>query len=885
VAAWVSSGASLVPPTATTGAAERVPLGRLVPLPGATGLNGLSASVRAPFLADVARHPATTLRRGSPLDVSLVLRFRDEKRLSSLLAGLAARPRTERGGYLTNEAFDEEFGPSPASVAALSRYLRGQGVSVGRLEGLSLPLHGSAGVIERAFHTSFATAEHAYFTVARPELPSTLAAAVAGTVGFNSLPVAASNVVTGARVGRLRGASVGVDSGAPVAESADSPSDGPSTGAWNLDALGDTYGIGGLIADGDNGSGATVGVYELQPYDPDDVAEFDSYYNLASNVADPSVMSNGTSTAGASSTSNITDVSIPVAGSYFPVASTDASTIASNEGDTEADLDIEQVQSQAPDANIDVYGAENTGSGEWYEWMAMITPAAFVADSGTTPRPVVPMTPPPIITTSWGLCEIEGDSSGLDELFEEAAAQGQTILAASGDAGSEGCESDGQPELGLNYPSASPYVTAIGGTSNQGNGLESAWAPPNSEFSAGYGGGGGLSDVFAEPAWQDAVYPETASSSNPCSASLGEPSTCRASPDISANAGVGENVVAEGGWEVIGGTSAAAPLIAGLLADATTSCTTTGGHLVGGELAPEIDAADGAGGEGTDFTDITTGSNDATGQYGGGKYPATLGYDLATGVGVPIASGFSCPTITTMSEIGGSAGDSIVISGSNLENATIDFGGLEVPTSNATSTSVTVTVPSDQSANPDVAVTAATAFGVSGPASFGYGAYEAGPPATTTSTTTSTTLPPPSPPSTTTTTVAPPTTAPAAIARAGVSGFAPVRAAALHLSASSERVRVAADVIIRVQVPTRAATTVMLELRDGGRWRTLTRLIVSGGAAAVTLDFQSPGAYAMRGLIHLEGAARYSNVDHFEVLARSADEKQPSKNKKISHSS
>jgi subtilase family serine protease len=255
-----------------------------------------------------------------------------------------------------------------------------------------------------------------------------------------------------------------------------------------------------------------------------------------------------------------------------------------------------------------------------------------------------------IVSASYAVCEqaADADFPGLlaseNTLFEQAASQGITVFAASGDTGSEGCDrSNGNgTELGVPDQASQPFVTGVGGTD-----LTSISPRTEVVWNDGYGaGGGGISDTWAMPSWQTGPgVINTYSSGTPCGASSGD---CREVPDVSASAS-GTNpyvVYYDGAWSFNGGTSAATPLWAALLADiesetyvpppVTDPTTTTADRE--GFLNPTFYAAAAAGSTG--FNDITVGNNDWTGAQGG-KYPATLHYDLASGLGTPNAPGLA----------------------------------------------------------------------------------------------------------------------------------------------------------------------------------------------------------------------------------------------------
>jgi hypothetical protein len=182
-----------------------------------------------------------------------------------------------------------------------------------------------------------------------------------------------------------------------------------------------------------------------------------------------------------------------------------------------------------------------------------------------------------------------------------------------------------------------------------------------------------VSSYFSEPSWQSAVV------------SLGG----RGVPDLAANAEPNELVYTGGLWQFWGGTSIAAPLVAGIAADAEASCSTEFGNM-----APRFYAALAADGYGTLLTDVTTGDNDWTRAFLGADFTAATGYDLASGLGTPIASGFLCPAITSVSSSAVDAGQSLTISGQRLTaGTTVIFGSTQAIVTSASATALTAIVP------------------------------------------------------------------------------------------------------------------------------------------------------------------------------------------------
>ena len=253
-----------------------------------------------------------------------------------------------------------------------------------------------------------------------------------------------------------------------------------------------------------------------------------------------------------------------------------------------------------------------------------------------------------MVSTSWGDCELAYVSGGVFEgfssLFQTAAMQGQTVLAASGDSGSEDCfDPSGTPQgTDVDYPASDPNVTGVGGTELFGPGDETTWndCESNESVSCANDNNGqapAAGDVLVHAATgQSTRRLHLEAPTPPCG------TVCREVPDISANSGIGMVVYDAGSWGGAIGTSLAAPFVAGLVADRNNGCTSTSGQWDSGLYGL---AAQGAYGSG--FSDVTTGNNDMTGGNGG-LFVAGTGYDLATGLGTPLAGGLSCPEVTSV---------------------------------------------------------------------------------------------------------------------------------------------------------------------------------------------------------------------------------------------
>ena len=266
--------------------------------------------------------------------------------------------------------------------------------------------------------------------------------------------------------------------------------------------------------------------------------------------------------------------------------------------DGEVMLDIEVAASVAPGAKIAVYFTPNTDQG----FIDAITTAVH----DTTNKPSV-------ISISWGGPESSWTAqslAALDAACQSAAALGITITVAAGDRGSTDGVTDGSNNV--DFPASSPHVLGCGGTT-----LEASGSTITSEvvWNEGEDGatGGGVSTVFALPTWQ-------ANSNVPASSTS---AGGRGVPDVAGDADpqTGYTIQVDGSTGVIGGTSAVAPLWAGLIAVINQQTGTTAGFI-----NPTIYAAKAA----SSFNDITSGNN--------GAFSAGPGWDACTGLGSPIGT-------------------------------------------------------------------------------------------------------------------------------------------------------------------------------------------------------------------------------------------------------
>lgn len=277
-------------------------------------------------------------------------------------------------------------------------------------------------------------------------------------------------------------------------------------------------------------------------------------------------------------------------------------------------LDIEVVGALCPGARIAVYFSSFDEKGLIDALSAIITDRA---------------SKPSVVSISWGYGENQPFQrrvrwsppvmEHVNQSFLAAALLGITVCAATGDSGSGAGIPDGHAHVW--FPATSPYVLAVGGTSLRARNAaghrgvrEIVW-----NSGRGYATGGGVSDVIPRPAWQAGIVP---ASINP-GHFVG-----RAIPDVAANAdrATGYCVMSGGKLHVSGGTSAAAPLWASLIARLNVRL----GARVGNINALLYSTYGPAG----VLRDIAAGNNDSSGTLGG-YFTAAMGWDAASGWGTP----------------------------------------------------------------------------------------------------------------------------------------------------------------------------------------------------------------------------------------------------------
>ncbi len=669
------------------------------PAAAAAARSGVSVDgPRTPLAGSVAPVPAGTVllgpeAAGERVSVDVVLRPRDPDALAAFARDVAtpSSPRFHR--YLPAGELGATFGPTAVTVQATRSWLASTGLTLGATtpDGLVVPVTGTVAGLESAFAVPLVRAHLAdgrtvRLATAEPSVPRGLVSALQGVIGLSDAAQAHPELtgpipLAGPVPGSTPGSTPGSASPSAVAPRTAGPQPCAAIAvhgtARTATDLASTYGLSSLFAGGRTGAGQTVGLFELEDFTPSDIAAYQACYG--------------------------TDV---------PVTTTSVDGGAGTDVQHgEAALDIEVVAGLAPGASIHVYTGPNDEQGPLDTYHQMV-----LDDSAK------------VLSTSWGQCEpllgsdaaeSEADQLAEQTVFEMAASQGQTVLAASGDSGSTDCyQVDGSTTPTVDDPASQPDVTGVGGTVltgiAPGQPTEVAWG---GDASSGGAGGGGDSTTFAAPAWQQVASARSAGTAYTCGPAADE--QCREVPDVAASADQAYGDIVywsqAGGWVQFGGTSMAAPLWAALVADIDQGCAAPAGLL-----GPSLYAA----GSATAFNDVTTGDNllPLLDPLSTVAFPATAGYDLATGWGSPRAGALlslltgatsGCPTVTGLSPPSGPGvgGTRVVITGSGFGpgTPTVAFGGrpATVVSHDPGGTSVTVIAPADPGGPVAVTVTAA----------------------------------------------------------------------------------------------------------------------------------------------------------------------------------
>jgi len=417
---------------------------------------------------------------GQALSLDFVLAAANPAALSSFVQQVSNPSSSQYRHFLGAGQFASTFGPTPATISAVTAELRSLGFSPGSVsaDGLIIPVQTTVGAASSALSTpidsySLVGGGTGIANTSAPQLPSSIASDVVDIVGLDTVTPPQSDLqkihpgFPGAGLGRAASAiTPALQPGQPSGCSSASNVAGTYTGPQLATAY-DFSASGGPYAAGFYGQNVTVALFELEPFLQSDVTAFEQCYGISNT----------------------------------PVVTEVDGGAGSGAGSGETDLDIDNILALAPKATLDVYQAPDTFQG-------LIDNYTKIADDDAAH----------FISSSWGLCEDLTDSSNMQaegEIFAQMASQGQTMFAAAGDSGSEACVHDapaylagsGATTMASNYGYGG--ATYVLGYSNGCDGMELTTID---QAQGGYPNGAGYWCTGADVNQHDAVattpYPQ-----------------------------------------------------------------------------------------------------------------------------------------------------------------------------------------------------------------------------------------------------------------------------------------------------------------------------------------------------------------------------------------
>lgn len=561
------------------------------------------AGTEAP--AAVRYHPVGNVAKSTQVKFDLVLQLRNSKAAAALVKSVSTPGSKNFRHYVTASTWESEFSPSASSIAKATKWLKSSGFKVEGVakDGITISASGSAAQVGKAFGTDLklykVDGQVLRMADSNLSVPAALAGVVSGAMGVNQELETPAVATTAATPAGKSGSRYGKYVSAPPAFRTAPP-------------CGSYYGQKTTTLDPPFGNGyPTTVADEVCGYTP---GQFRSAYNVGSTdtgagvtVAIIDAYSSATIASDATQYFATNDPSNPFSNANFTPDDTfpfqDQAECAASSWLTEQAIDVEAVHSMAPKASILYVGAQScldTG---------LFSAEQDVIDNGLAN----------VVTNSWAdtggdLFDDVATRSAFDDLFMLADSTGITVQFSSGDDG------DNYNEIGLssaNYPSESPYVTAVGGTSveigasgqitnqygwatgrswlctaNVVGGIPGCtsstigtWLTPSLDGASG----GFTSYNYSQPWYQSGVVPSSLSLRNE---DIDGSVPMRVIPDISLDAdpatgfliGLHEqfpNGSVKYGQTRYGGTSLASPLLAGAIADADSAEVASGAPNVG----------------------------------------------------------------------------------------------------------------------------------------------------------------------------------------------------------------------------------------------------------------------------------------------------------------
>jgi len=566
--------------------------------------------------------------------------------------------------WLTPQEFGSRFGAADADIQTITSWLQSQGFTVNSVSNgrTIIDFTGTAGQVQQAFHTQIhryvVHGQEHWANATNPQIPAGLTPVVAGVATLHNF-TKQSQLISSGRQFEAQLSSAG----RPLFTA------GFGNNALSPGDYARIYNLNPLFNANVNGAGTTIAVVGRTNINLSDIQEFRSTFGLSGGTVQ--VIVNGR----------------------------DPGDVGGSE-EAEAVLDTSWAGATAPGATVDLVVSKTTNTADGVDLSELYIIDQNLAD---------------VMTESFGDCEahyMQAEANYYSSLAEQAASQGITYFVAAGDAGSAGCNSgsdntsDGIPSV--NILASNPFVVAVGGTEfNENGNYATYWSSSNGPYDVSaqsyipedvwnesctistgvnpctngnspglWAGGGGASTLYSKPSWQSGV--------------TGIPNDgVRDVPDVSLTAaGHDPYLLCLDGsctansrgrihFQGYSGTSAATPSMAGI--------TATILQLIGGRLGPinsslyqlaAAEALSSCNASNTGalpasncvFNDVTVGNNSVPGEAGyntvSGTYQATVGYDLASGLGsinaANLASGLT----------GGGLGTPVL----NVSPTTLNFG-------------------------------------------------------------------------------------------------------------------------------------------------------------------------------------------------------------------
>ena len=568
----------------------------------------------------IGRTPLGHTEYGQPMErMILALKMAPEAkaRMDALLAAQQDPASPEFHKWLSPTQFGEQFGPAKEDLAQVMGWLTAQGFSIDEIAagGLTINFSGDVQKVERAFRTTIMNFEVdgqvRHGNISDPSVPKAFAELVHGVVSLHNLPRPAHNM----GVQRLSAADAGA-----VEARFDPAWSGTANGVAGVylapSDWAAIYDANSSYTANGSGTGVVIGIVGRTNPGTTNWSTFRSKVGLAANT--PTIVVNGTNPG----------------------------DLGAGE-DGEADLDAEWSGAVAPTATVKFVASKSTTTD------GVDLSAQYIVNNNLAD----------VMSTSFGQCEASMGSTEnafYNNLWSQAATQGITACVSTGDSGPAGCAAgsatSGSGQSGVNGLASTPYNVAVGATQLSTSstywtsGAATGYIPetPWNESAVVSGGSGlwstssGASSTYAKPSWQVAPGVPTASHRY-------LPDVCLDGSDMFfGNYGI--LIYTQGAMATTGGTSAASPSFAGVMALVVQKYGRQGNANV--KLYTLGNAQYASSGPAV-FHDITTGNNNVPNLTG---FTAAAGWDEVTGLGTPDVAALvnnwggttvTAPTITT----------------------------------------------------------------------------------------------------------------------------------------------------------------------------------------------------------------------------------------------